>query len=119
MTVRVGFVEKSTIQRGCWLMSKLLLRAFVVILGLIGPAMAQERILIASDRGNVTADLVDNNATRSLVQMLPLTIRNERPPPSGKDRQSAFTLAGGRAATRFLDWYTGNLELRSLCHLLS
>ena len=55
-------------------MFKLLLRAFAITLGMIGPAMAQERILIASDWGKVTAELVDNNATRSLVQMLPLTI---------------------------------------------
>ena len=55
-------------------MFKLLFRAFVITLGLIGPAMAQERILISSDWGKVTAELVDNNATRSLVQMLPLTI---------------------------------------------
>jgi len=55
-------------------MFKLLLKAFVITLGLIGPAMAQERILISSDWGKVTAELVDNNATRSLVQMLPLTI---------------------------------------------
>jgi hypothetical protein len=55
-------------------MSKLLLRAFIIALGLIGPAMAQERILISSDWGKVTAELVDNGATRSLVRMLPLTI---------------------------------------------
>ena len=55
-------------------MFKLLLRAFVITLGLIGPAMAQERILISSDWGKVTAELVDNTATRLLVQMLPLTI---------------------------------------------
>ena len=55
-------------------MFKLLLRAFVITLGLIGPAMAQERILISSDWGKVIAELVDNNATRPLVQMLPLTI---------------------------------------------
>jgi len=60
--------------------------------------MAQERILISSDWGKVTAELVDNNATRSLVQMLPLTIEMRDPPPSGKDRQSAFALARGRAA---------------------
>lgn len=54
-------------------MSKLLLRAFVITLSLVGPAMAQQRILISSDWGQVTAELVDNNATRSLVQM-PLTI---------------------------------------------
>lgn len=55
-------------------MSKLLLRAFVITLGLIGPAMAQERILISSDWGKVTAELVDNQAARALLQMLPLTI---------------------------------------------
>ena len=55
-------------------MFELLLRAFVITLGLIGPAMAQERISISSDWGKVTAELVDNDATRSLVQMLPLTI---------------------------------------------
>jgi hypothetical protein len=55
-------------------MFKLLVRAFVMTLALIGSAMAQERILISSDWGKVTAELVDNTATRSLVQMLPLTI---------------------------------------------
>ena len=40
----------------------------------MGPAMAQERILISSEWGNAAADLVDNDATRSLVRMLPLTI---------------------------------------------
>ena len=39
-----------------------------------GRALAPERLLISSEWGNVTADLVDNNATRSLVRMLPLTI---------------------------------------------
>ena len=39
-----------------------------------GSAMAQERIRISSDWGDVTAQLVDNGATRSLVRMLPLTI---------------------------------------------
>src|SRR5919107_288137 len=52
----------------------LLFRAFVVSLGLIGPAMAQEHILISSDWGKSTAELVDNDATRALVRMLPLTI---------------------------------------------
>jgi hypothetical protein len=37
--------------------------------------MAQERILISSDWGGVTADLVDNEASRSLLKMLPVTIR--------------------------------------------
>ena len=55
-------------------MLKTVLKAIVLTLGLTGPAMAQERLLISSDWGNVTADLVDNDATRSLVQMLPVTI---------------------------------------------
>jgi hypothetical protein len=38
------------------------------------PVMAQERIRISSDWGNVTAELSDNNAARSLMNMLPLTI---------------------------------------------
>ena len=37
-------------------------------------AMAQERIRISSDRGNVTAELADNAAARSLTGMLPITI---------------------------------------------
>ena len=32
--------------------------------------MAQERIRISSDWGNVTAELADNAAARSLIQML-------------------------------------------------
>ena len=36
--------------------------------------MAQERLQISSDWGKVTADLVDNDATKSLIQMLPITI---------------------------------------------
>lgn len=38
------------------------------------PAMAQERIRISSDWGDVTANLADNEAARSLAEMLPLTI---------------------------------------------
>ena len=36
--------------------------------------MAQERILISSEWGNFAAELVDNEASRSLIQMLPITI---------------------------------------------
>ena len=55
-------------------MPNLVCRAVVIALGLIGPAMAQERVLISSDWGRVTAELIDNAATRALVRMLPLTI---------------------------------------------
>src|SRR4051812_37003624 len=61
-------------RRSCCRMFNLLLKVFFVTLGLIGPVMAQERIMISSDWGKVTAEFVDNNATRSLLQMLPLTI---------------------------------------------
>jgi hypothetical protein len=49
-------------------------RAAALTLGLTGAAMAQQQILISSEWGNVKADLVDNDATRSLVKMLPVTI---------------------------------------------
>ena len=49
-------------------------RASVLTLGLTGAAMAQEQILISSEWGKVKAELVDNEATRSLVRMLPVTI---------------------------------------------
>ena len=55
-------------------MLKSLLGAAVLALGASGSAMAQERIRISSDWGRVTAELVENDATRSLVRMLPLTI---------------------------------------------
>ena len=42
---------------GCRLLNRLL-KALVITLGLIGPAMAQERILISSDWGKLTAELV-------------------------------------------------------------
>lgn len=40
----------------------------------VNSAMAQERIKISSGWGNVTAELADNAAARSLIQMLPVTI---------------------------------------------
>ena len=36
--------------------------------------MARERVLISSEWGNVTADLADNEAARTLLRQLPLTI---------------------------------------------
>jgi hypothetical protein len=91
------------------------LRAFVITFGLIGPAMAQEHILISSDWGKVTAELVDNGATRSLVQMLPLTIemrdhlRQEKP----GNLPSRLT-----AVERQLDFSTGTLGLWSSNHFV-
>jgi hypothetical protein len=50
------------------------LRAITVTAALSGPVAAQERILISSDWGNVTAELADNDAVRAFVRMLPVTI---------------------------------------------
>jgi hypothetical protein len=46
----------------------------VFAIGVTGPVMAQETIRISSAWGDVTATLADNEAARSLAQMLPLTI---------------------------------------------
>lgn len=53
---------------------KSLLSAAVLILGMIGPVMAQDRIRISSDWGEVTAVLADNDAARALAGVLPLTV---------------------------------------------
>src|SRR3954449_7354749 len=96
-------------------MFRLLLRAFVITLGCIGPAIAQERILISSDWGKVTAELVDNNATRSLVQMLPLTIEMRDHLRQEKTGNLPSPLP---ALERQLDFSTGTLGLWSSDHFV-
>jgi hypothetical protein len=96
-------------------MFKLILRAFVIKLGLIGPVMAQERILISSDWGKVTAELADNNATRALVQMLPLTIEMRDHLRQEKTGNLPSPLP---AIARQLDFSTGTLGLWSSNHLV-
>jgi hypothetical protein len=96
-------------------MPVLLLRAFVVTLGLIGPAMAQERISISSDWGNVTAELVDNDATRALVRMLPLTIEMRDHLRQEKTGDLPSPLP---AVERQLDFSTGTLGLWSADHFV-
>ena len=53
-------------------------RALSIAAGLVfmltGHAMAEERISISSEWGSVTATLAENDATRALVKMLPITI---------------------------------------------
>ena len=95
-------------------MLKLLLRAFVIALGLIGPAMAQERILISSDWGKV-AGLVDNDATRSLVQMLPLSMEMSDHLRQEKTGNLPSPLP---AVERQLDFSTGTLGLWSSNHFV-
>lgn len=50
------------------------LSAAVLILGMIDPVMAQDRIRISSAWGEVVAELADNDAAKALARMLPLTI---------------------------------------------
>ena len=96
-------------------MLNLLPRAFVITLGLIGPAMAQERVLISSDWGKITAELVDNDATRALVRMLPLTInmRDHLRQEKTGDLPSPLPAVGRR-----LDFAAGALGLWSSDHFV-
>ncbi len=92
-----------------------LLGAFVIALGCIGPAMAQERIVMSSDWGEVTAELVDNEATRSLVEMLPLTIDMRDHLRQEKTGNLPSVLP---AVERQLDFSTGTLGLWSSNHFV-
>ena len=96
-------------------MLNLLLRTFVIPLGLIGPAMAQERILISSDWGKITAELVDNSAARALVQMLPLTVEMRDHLREEKTGNLPSPLP---AVERQLDFSTGTLGLWSSNHFV-
>lgn len=55
-------------------MVKCLFGAAIITLGMVGSAMAQDRIRISSDWGEVTAELTDNAASKTLAALLPLTI---------------------------------------------
>ena len=96
-------------------MLNLALRALVITLALIGPAMAQERILISSDWGKVTAELVDNDATRSLVRMLPVTIEMRDHLRQEKTGNLPSALP---AVARQLDFSIGTLGLWSSNHFV-
>ncbi|WP_439598179.1 cyclophilin-like fold protein [Falsiroseomonas sp.] len=80
------------------------------------PALAQERIRITSDWGEVAVELADNDAARRLMQMLPLSLpmrdhlRQEKTgrlpePLPAADRQQDFA-----AGTLGL-WASGNLVI--------
>jgi hypothetical protein len=77
--------------------------------------MAQERILISSAWGEVSAELVDNAATKSLVDMLPLTIDMRDHLRQEKTGNLPKPLA---AAERQLEFSTGTLGLWSSNHFV-
>jgi hypothetical protein len=95
--------------------STLLLKTLVITLGLVGPAMAQERILISSAWGKVNVELADNAATRSLIQMLPLTLEMRDHLRQEKTGNLPSPLP---AAERQLDFSTGTLGLWSTNHFV-
>lgn len=96
-------------------MLKSLLGAMVLAMGSSGPAMAQERIRISSDWGSVTAELVENDATRSLIQMLPLTVEMRDHLRQEKTGNLPSPLP---AVERQLDFSIGTLGLWSSNHFV-
>ena len=96
-------------------MLNLLLRSLFITLASIGPAMAQERILISSEWGKVSAQLVDNDATRALVQMLPLTVEMRDHLRQEKTGNLPSPLP---EVKRQLDFSTGTLGLWSSTHFV-
>ena len=91
------------------------LTAVVITLAMIGSAMAQERIRISSDWGAVIAELVDNAATKSLVQMLPLTVEMRDHLRQEKTGNLPSPLPAGQ---RTLEFLTGTLGLWSFDHFV-
>ncbi|MFO1143051.1 MAG: cyclophilin-like fold protein [Amaricoccus sp.] len=82
--------------------------------------MAQERIRISSDWGEITAELVHNDAARSLARMLPLTVamsdhlRQEktgnlpsRLPEIARQRDFAAGTLGLWSSDHFVIYYRG------------
>lgn len=68
-------ISATTSAQGSSVLRKSLLLAVGLIPVLTGYAMAQQRILISSEWGDLTAELADNEATHSLAGMLPITVK--------------------------------------------
>ncbi len=94
----------------------------VVIAGLslAAPAIAEERIRISSEWGEVTAELADNAASRALVRMLPVTIgmsdllRQEKTgtlpqplPEIGRQLEFTAEMLGSWSSDHFVIYYRG------------
>ena len=90
-------------------------RGLIVTVAMMGPAMAKDRILISSDWGEVAAELVDNNATRALARMLPLTIDMRDHLGQEKTGNLPSPLP---AAERRVEFSTGTLGLWSSNHFV-
>ena len=77
--------------------------------------MAQERVRISSEWGEVNAELADNEATRSLIRMLPLTIEMRDHLRQEKTGNLPSPLP---AIERQLDFSTGTLGVWSSNHFV-
>lgn len=95
-------------------LSKLVAAAALAFLP-VNLLMAQERIRISSEWGTVTAELVENDATRSLLRMLPLTIEMRDHLRQEKTGNLPSPLP---AVERQLDFSTGTLGLWSSNHFV-
>ena len=97
----------------------LLIAAGVALLS-TGHATAQDRILVISEWGRVTAELSDNAATRAFVQSLPVTIqmgdhlRQEKTgalpsplPEAARQRAFAAGTLGLWGSNNFVIYYRG------------
>jgi hypothetical protein len=81
----------------------------------VGSAMAQQRIMISSDWGNVSAELVDNDATQSLVKMLPVTIEMR---DHLRQEKTGFLPSSLPEVERQRDFTAGTLGLWSSNHFV-
>ena len=77
--------------------------------------MAQERIKISSDWGTVTAVLAENDASRALLDMLPLTINMS---DHLRQEKTGVLPASLPAAKRGVDFQVGTLGLWSSDHFV-
>jgi len=96
-------------------MLKFLFGAAIITIGMVGPAMAQDRIRISSDWGEFTADLADNEAAKSLARMLPLTIEMSDHLRQEKTGNLPSTLP---ESVRQRDFSSGTLGLWSSDHFV-
>lgn len=77
--------------------------------------MAQDRVRISSDWGEVTADLADNDAAKALARMLPLTVEMRDHLRQEKTGNLPAALPG---LTRQRDFSVGTLGLWSSNHFV-
>jgi hypothetical protein len=110
-----AFVQGAEYKTGESRMLTTPLKALIITIGLAGPAMSQERIVISSDWGEVTADLADNDATKSLIQMLPVTIQMDDHLRQEKTGNLPSPL---REVERQVDFSKGTLGLWSSDHFV-